>query len=203
MVAVSADTDIRNWSIDEQGVRLILGSTPLAAYADAFVSFARSYQIDPNLVLSYLHWENAFGTANTFALPYNNPFDIVCGSQPDCAGGSRPYGAADCRPGEPGLCQAVYSSMPAGIEAGFRLFSGYVARGLTTWSSVLNYALCGSTNCGSDWPSKVIAKGADNATRYPSAEGGAGPSLVSGRRIDRWELPVLAGLAILAIWLEA
>ncbi len=171
---IANDSDIRVPTISDQGVREKLAGTPLAAYTDLILDLSRRHNIDPNWVLSYLEWESGFGAANDFSMPNNNPWDMFCypypGSMADC-GPSEQWGASGCvviETSEGQRCFAVYPSMEVSLEAGYRNWESYVARGWTTWRTSLSVSLCGNPDgCPGTWVNNVIQQGRDNAARWP------------------------------------
>jgi len=169
MPDVTPTTDITDRTISNEGVRAILAGTPMAPYLDNFMLRAGQYGIDPNWALSYIRWENLFGTANAFSMAHNNIWDILCiKANPPYCRTPRNWGASDCNDPGNGYCYAVYPSMDVGLEAGFRLWQYYVTQGWRTWETSLAIALCGSLDCkDGPWVQGVIATGAENAAQWP------------------------------------
>ena len=162
-MSITWDSDIRQQSISAAGVSAILAGTHLASYAGTVEALAIQYGIDANWIVSYLRWENGFGTANSFSLSNNNPWDILCYPGQ--------WGATGCMDPGNGYSYAVFPDMPTGLEAGYRLWASYVAMGLTTWGPSLSRAECGQPTCSGSWVDSVITTGDQNAAEYPADSG--------------------------------
>ena len=189
-MSITWDSDVRQQSISAAGVATILAGTPLSSYAGTVEALATKYGIDANWIVSYLQWENGFGTANSFSLSNNNPWDILCYPEQ--------WGSSGCNDPGNGYSYAVYPDMAIGLEAGFRLWASYVAMGLTTWGSSLSRAECGQATCPGNWVENVIATGDSNSVEYPADSGYTPPVPTLGETPTGVGVLLLLGGAMIA-----
>lgn len=197
---ISGNDSIGGQTISADGVAAILAGTPLSAYANTILTLSQKYGIDANWILSYLRWENGFGSANSFSIGNNNPWDILCYPGQ--------WGEVGQDNESNGYCYAVYPSMNVGLEAGYRLWSSYVSEGYNTWFKSLSVAECGNPDgCSGSWVQNVIAQANRNASEYPyvpsmPATGGSGGTQppMPALAIGNWQPSALAvSLGMLAV----
>lgn len=183
-MAVTAEANIRTWSVDDGFVRSKLADT--AINADDFLYFARTYNVDPNWALAYLQWESHFGDTPIGRANPTNPWDIL--SVPGQWGQVGEYA-----PGN-GYSYATYPDARTGLEAGFRLWDSYASKGWDTWRTSLSVALCGQPDgCAGTWVESVIRQGQYNAGQ--SGEPTDTPVPEVGFPIGPIEFPVIGSVS--------